>query len=514
MAATLGLKVNPWPRDGWYQTQYFLFGTFPGHDDYTPIAAPALLYRGAHLIAQRFGYGLSGEFHVASILQHLLLLLSACFIYYALRLMRMRMLAAPSAIVFLVLVLSTGLPQAFYSENAALFLMSAVMLTIAAIREDDSNAKFWGLALICGVLIGLLVATRVTPIFLIPGIALLFFRRMPARRLAQLTGALCLITALMVAGMMLANHARFGRYELTNSSGRHLWQGVSTFADSALRDSGDYQRLQQANPHIQGLNWWEVPPAGHYTSADPREALLGRLSKQAILNAPAHYLAEGGSKFAATIGVAPYRVGYGGAEQHWNPLERTELLPSLSSSMHGAAYSVVLEGLFRRLHGVFRWLYPITIFTIALTGIGMAVERFSVRAKRDATRSARERRVVPIAVFVALGLPLALLPLFTSLPTDEAVVGSVVCAVLLAAGTTVLRAALHRRDLAGPEPAAFHYPYFAFLALMFFGSLWFSWQVEVANSRNTLPYLPLWSIMLALAAAYWTERAVAGSTPH
>ena len=38
---------------------------------------------------------------------------------------------------------------------------------------------------------------------------------------------------------------------------------------------------------------------------------------------------------------------------------------------------------------------------------------------------------------------------------------------------------------------------------MFFGSLWFSWQIEMPNSRNTLPYLPFWAVMLATAGAYW-----------
>ncbi len=41
--------------------------------------------------------------------------------------------------------------------------------------------------------------------------------------------------------------------------------------------------------------------------------------------------------------------------------------------------------------------------------------------------------------------------------------------------------------------------FYSFLALLFFGSLWFSWQVEIENSRNALPYLPLWALMLAMA---------------
>lgn len=499
VAATVGLTVNPWPRDGWYQTQYFLFGSFPGYDDYTPIAAPALLYRGAHLIALRLGYDLAGEFYVASILQNLLLLLSACFMYYALRLMRMRGLAALLAIGFLLFVLSTGLPQAFYSENVALFLMSAVMLALAAVRSDDSNAKFWALAITCGVVIGLLVVTRMTPVFLIPGIALLFFRRMPPRRVVQFTGTLCLITALMVVGTMIGNHARFGRYELTNSSGRHLWQGVTGMADAALADSDDYRRLRQINPHTQGLNWWEIPPGGHFTLADPREPLLAKLSKQAIANAPARYAFEGGKKFATTIGAAPYRLGYGRGEGHWNPLERTDLLPALSREIHGSTYGSVVERVFGRLYELFRWLYPITIFAIALTGVAMLAERVNWKI----TRGSPARWSLPVAVFVVLGLPLAAIPLLTSMPKLEAVLGSVVSAALLVAGASVLHTTLRRGESTRSTFAAPGLPYFGFLALMFFGSLWFSWQIEMANSRNTIPFLPLWLLMLALSITYW-----------
>ena len=62
-----------------------------------------------------------------------------------------------------------------------------------------------------------------------------------------------------------------------------------------------------------------------------------------------------------------------------------------------------------------------------------------------------------------------------------------------------------RRDKAAGTPAV---SWFSFLALLFFGSLWFSWQVEIENSRNAIPYLPLWAIMLAIVVAYWREVIV------
>ena len=417
LAAMLGSKVNPWPRDGWFETQYFLLGHFPGYDNYSPVAAPALLFRLAHVIAVGMGLDLTGELYVGAAQQNLLVLLSACFVYFALKAMRLTVLAGLVAIAFLLCVLSTNVAQAFYSESIVIFLMSAVMLIVAVLppHAEEEGRKFWLLTSTCAVLVGLLVLTRMTPIFLIPAIALLFFRRMPMRRILQFTGALSAMTLLLLMATVLANHARFGRYELTNSSGRHLWQGVMELSEDAS---------------LRGLNWWEVPPAGLTTMADPRDPLLASLSKEIIRKAPGRYLLEGAKKFVTTIGVAPYHLGAGGAEGHSNPLQRTEVLPSIATLMHAGFYARVVEGVMRRVYIAFTWGYPITILAIALTWIMTLVRR---------DRSA--------------GAPLI--------------------------------------------------SYFSFLALLFFGSLWFSWQVEIENSRNVIPYMPLWAIMLSLTATFW-----------
>src|SRR5262249_8283486 len=151
------------------------------------------------------------------------------------------------------------------------------MLSVASLlaEPDAPSARFWTLTAVCSVPIGLLVLTRMTPIFLIPAFALLFFRRMPMYRIVQFTGAASVMTVLMLLGTMLANQERLGRFELTNSSGRHLWQGITTFTDAALADSPVYQQLKSQKPNIQGLDWWKVPPVApggmHYVQADPRE---------------------------------------------------------------------------------------------------------------------------------------------------------------------------------------------------------------------------------------------------
>jgi len=493
--STLLSRVNPWPTDRWYETQYFLFGRFPGHDDYTPIAAPALLYKAVHAVAAASGLHLTGEFYLASAAQNLLLLLSACMIYSTLKLMRLGKFSTAAAICFLLLVLTTGLPQAFWSENVGLFLMSVVILTVATLLYGigTSPQKFWILTILCGLSTGLLVVTRLTPVFLIPIIALLLFRRVPARQTVQITGTVTLMTLLLVTCSALANHARFGRYELSNSSGRHLWQGVKDISDRALADSSDYQTLKRLDPHIQGKNWWEIPPRSPdpvgYVQADPREPLLASLSRQAIRNSPAIYLHEGAYKFVRSVGSAPYRLGFDMG--HWNPLNRADFLPPPSSAMrlpaiYGQTWDVVLGGVYT----VFTWLYPISIFAIAISCLGMLAE-YLYRLNSW---------MLSLAAFLCGGVILAAIPLANSGLSLRGIIGSIACASLLLIGTSILYEKFRASGFAPDQPgASFPLP----LAALFFGSLWFSWQVEAADTRNTLPYLPFWAIMLASVGAWW-----------
>jgi hypothetical protein len=76
-----------------------------------------------------------------------------------------------------------------------------------------------------------------------------------------------------------------------------------------------------------------------------------------------------------------------------------------------------------------------------------------------------------------------------------------ICALLVGFLTSLLGDTLGKRSV---TPWAGEYsPLFFFSALAFFGSLWFTWQVEFQASRYALPYLPFWAMMLAIAVPYW-----------
>jgi putative flippase GtrA len=505
-AVALTQIVNPWPRDRWYLTQYVLFGSFPGYDNYTPVSVPAWVYFGAHAIATRMGLDLAGEFYIAALMQDLMLFLSACFLYQAMKIIQVPFSEA-FAVGFLVVLLLIGLPHTFYSETAAVFLMCAFVLVLAAIlqRQAEAGRRFWALAILGGVVLGLLIATRMTPVLLIALIPLLFWRRMPVRRIARVVGVMVFATSAVLAGMVVSNHARFGRYELSNSSGRHLWQGVKDFTDTALDQSSEYQALRRRHSPVQGAYWDKLPPYRNINEsglADPREMLLGRLAREAILSAPDLYLLHGARKFVRTIGVAPSADVYAGPGNAWNPLARTEPLPPLLDVMGAPpAISIASGTALRSAYAAFSRMYPLSIFFVSLSGLAIVAEHLGrwLRARSNSTRGIG--RWAALGVLLFAGMPLACIPLAVYGRTWPGYIESGLCALALGFAAIMIAEAMHESPRSGA--AREDQSWFFFSAFAFFGTLWFTWQVEYQAPRYAIPYLPFGALMLGTTVVFW-----------
>jgi|SRR5665213_100610 len=108
LACALLLPVDLYPRDVWLETQYLLFGRFPGAENYTPIAAPTVLYKIVHWLAPLLQLELKGEMYLASLMQNGLVFLSACLLYYTCKQVSQPRVAAYVAIASLLAVPATG----------------------------------------------------------------------------------------------------------------------------------------------------------------------------------------------------------------------------------------------------------------------------------------------------------------------------------------------------------------------------------------------------------------------
>ena len=309
--SALSLPMNPYPKDNWFGTQYLLFGRFPMTDDYPPIAVPAVFYKLVHSLALLLGTDLRGEFYLAGLAQNGMLFVSACLVYATCKYVSAKQVAGPVAIAFLLILLSTGVAQAFWSENVVLLMYALVLyLNMKRYYQGGPNTgSFWPSACVCSVLIGLLVITRMTPIFLIPGLFFLFYRRLAMRRLLGYTALNCVVTALLLGAMLVSNQARFGRAELTNSSGRHLWQGVMPIVEETLGQSREFLELKALNGNLHEKNWWEIRLPEDQRQEYYGDRMLGRLAKEAILGHPFLYLRLGLNKFFVTVARPIQKLG-------------------------------------------------------------------------------------------------------------------------------------------------------------------------------------------------------------
>ena len=236
---------------------------------------------------------------------------------------------------------------------------------------------------------------------------------------------------------------------------------------------------------------------------DAREAVLGTLARRAIAHEPMKYVLHGLSKFFETIGTAPYRLGYverGG----WDPLRRSDRLPSLADALHVTPrFSAIVEWFFRIVHAVFEILYPITIVTIALTYIAMLLGKIDRALLRHRLRTSLRRRTLLI-VFLLAAAPLVLIGAAAHVSAHKALLISGICIVLVLAFAAILSRSIER--LESNEDARLDFTLYSFSFLIFFGSLWFSWQIESSSPRNAIPYLPFWAVMLGSAAEYWSHN--------
>jgi len=522
--SALTLPVNPYPRDGWFDSQYRLFGRFPGEDDYTPIAVPAVLYKIVHWLALLAGVDLKGELYLASLAQNSLLFLSACFVYYTCKYASPSKVAGFVAVAFLLFILSTGLAQAFWSENVTLAMFAAVLYLNTKIyyEQTQSTSCFWRRAFSSSLLTGLLVITRMIPALLIPAVAFLLYGRHSHKRLVSYTALACLTTGLLAGGMLASNYARFGRAEITNSSGRHLWQGVTPIVDTALAESPEFQELEALNPRIQSKNWYEIRLPDDGRRAFDGEQLFGRLASEAIRSHPFLYLRLGLSKFATTIWGAPYALGSDSKGSHHvlaaDPLTADRPLPPLGGSLLTLPTRVVAAGAdaLKAVLSLGQLVYPIAIFFVLATYSALTLQTTRPSGTQHVSRSRIAATVKYARSLHALFGGLLLGAIYLSdIPHPRLTRG--LCALILLLQVAMLGGddARMRQEARGSSGKLVVY---TFLALMFFGSLWLSWQVETGNARNVLPYSPFLSVMLAISLAYWfnvaEERGVVAAEGH
>ncbi|MCI5148841.1 MAG: hypothetical protein D3916_05530, partial [Candidatus Electrothrix sp. MAN1_4] len=332
LVVALTLPVNCFPEDGWFHTQYYLFGRFPGGESYAPIAAPAFLYAAIHLLATLFGLDLASEFYMGSLAHSLLLFLSGLCIYHSCKMLRCKYIGILLTGITVFFVASTFLTIAFWSENITFFLSSATIFVICKIYTERSLPfiTVFKLCFLLGIIVGTHSSTRVIPIISLPALIFFFWFQLDDSRRNRCIKILTFAVLVIVISSMMSNYFRFGRFELSNTTGRHLWQGIKDHSDILLSGSPDYQIIKKNIPDIQGKNHWEINlEQVHHFNDLSKEKLLKKLSFDAIFKHPVMYIQIGIDKLRSNLNVSPGQLGL--HKGPMNYLQRNEMLPPLLS---------------------------------------------------------------------------------------------------------------------------------------------------------------------------------------
>jgi hypothetical protein len=506
LAVALGQPVNPFPEDGWFDSRKLIFVSNQGGDNFTPVAAPAYLYAVVERVAAAFGGGLREVFYLGSIVHGLMLWATGLLLYRCNRLHGTGGLGIAVSVATVVGLGASLITQSFWSENTTILLMAACLCVLSSLycRPDLSQRRFLVQSGVFGLLLGIFTVTRMLPIILLPAACLTLWPRVGIRRVATFAVASTALLAVVVAGAMGANALRFGRFELSRSTGRHLWNAISPVSDVMLAGCADYEGLKQRIPDIQGRMAWQFDydqlPDTVRQGRD-KEDFLKALSKAAISSHPRLFVTTGLNKAREYILKYPERWEIALWAPQYNPLGVDGFLPPLVPALGRVRW--VLDRVDVLAHRFYGRIVVLTAYVIAIGALVTLV----ARPWLGATAASPSRHLPAIAGISPVGLcftatqaVLLACALFFRRPLGQ--VAPYACLMIgyyfgWRSGTT-------KRDdleqaLAGVRRFAEHVPYAVFLLYTFLASCCLSWMVETAVTRYTMPYLPALSLAASLA---------------
>ena len=226
----------------------------------------------------------------------------------------------------------------------------AILRSHDALRAPGRGALAW--AAVAGLLFGCATGIKPTVIAVLPGaVALFWVAGRASRAWLRAAAALSVTLALTVASLMAANVVRFGRFELSNSKGRHLWNIARKDSEGILAGQEGYVLLRSewGVSELQQMKFWQLAAA--MSSSDTKalrvhaansfvfESFLRSMVLPGVRCNLATYVAVGVSQFwrellhpPASIGVTTLAHGVRTNElgnKTSNPLGRTTWLPPL-----------------------------------------------------------------------------------------------------------------------------------------------------------------------------------------
>jgi len=306
---------------------------------------------------------------------------------------------------------------------------------------------------------------------------------------------------LVVVTSMTANFYRFGRFELSSSTGRHLWNAVSPMADVMLAESSEYHLFKHYNLNIQGKMWWEINSetvkTDHYWLE--LDKLLKKLSFDAIKNKPILFVKSGIVKLRS-LRQAPDKFGLfvASKDNQYNPLNRDSLLPPLIPQLE--PFKIILKSSYKIISKLYTKIVFISIYVILIVAlIKILVELlnhffFVFQANFNSNSISR---IYGFTILVTCQIFLIILGYFLLVKRTE-----ILFYTALLVGYYLYLGWRHINIVKAVKQfysdVNLYIPISLFFTYAYVVSLYLSWQLEDFNNRFIIPYLPIMSLMTSI----------------
>lgn len=410
LGSGLAQPLNPSAPDGWFWTKDKLFHVFRADaGNFTPIGVPAYGYwLLEHVLAAAGVESLETQIQAAVVLHQLLLFSSGLALLLIGVVVGMEAWLGIAAVGFVLLVESTWIPQQLLSENFLIplntWMLYAVVRCRAELRDPAGAPGRW--SAIGGVLLGFAAGIKPTVVMALPGIVL-FLASAKARRREWLvvSASAVLACALTLCFLMGANKIRYGRFELSDTLGRHLWNIMRLEADTLLGSTPEYTLLLASfsSEELAAMRFWDLKREmaesdsealrRHAASGFAFERFLRPMVVRGIRENPRIFLGLGVRQFATYALNGPAVVGYRTREDGFqesevqsprlNPLGRREWLPPLAPR----AYDVVDDLLARARRTSerhFQTAFGLVVLAVPLLGLLVGLGQARRRSGRTA----------------------------------------------------------------------------------------------------------------------------------
>ncbi|HST42611.1 MAG TPA: hypothetical protein VLK58_24030 [Conexibacter sp.] len=285
----------------WWPVGITLADAWPysSHAAHSPFDDP--MHPAGYSTFLRFAGVITREVAVYTVAQHLAAIAAAIVLFLAIR----RLCGSPWPALVGAATILLGADQIYLEHtimSEALFVPLLAAAIYAVARMLDAPDRWWPWPLIAAALLVMTAVTRTAALFLLPFVAIAFLLVRPRPWLVRWRPLVAFVgvTTALVLSYGGANVISHDRFEITTTSGWHLYARVAPFAwcGDFTPPEGTEELCETSTPGTRpGTDWYLFDPAspsarlfGYVAPGSEADAKLGEFARAVVLSQPKTFL--------------------------------------------------------------------------------------------------------------------------------------------------------------------------------------------------------------------------------